>query len=182
MVLTAMGHPQLRDGKTFALRALCFLGVRVGRLSRRGGIRPCSLVSCGQLFCPDVPLSAPLIGAALRARRCRISSSNELGRNCALAQGLCPGFFRACRGRNPPRQGLARPWNRAILPTFARLLSFVRHPRFSLTKVQPAVKQRYGSVRTFKRRIYAVRVSTPPSNNVTALHTPLKDGNKRDLI
>ena len=49
------------------------------------------------------------VGAALRARLCRISSSNELGRNCALAQGRCPGFFRALSRKKstPPRANAA---------------------------------------------------------------------------
>ena len=50
------------------------------------------------------------VGAALRARLCRISSSNELGRNCAAA----PVSSELCRGRNPPRQGARAPLDLAI--------------------------------------------------------------------
>ena len=76
---SALGH-----GKTFALRALCFPGVRVGRLSRRGG--DTSLFTCFEqwLCCPDVSLSAPR--SELRSERDSVPHP---------AQGRCPGFFRA---------------------------------------------------------------------------------------
>ena len=91
--------------------------------SRRGGCVPVCLVRDVRGLPFYVFVRAAGVGAALRAglrpTPCKGAALDLLG--------LCP----------RPRQGLARPWNRAILPTFARLLFFVRHPRFFSQSFSP---------------------------------------------